>query len=88
MEDIKCIVINMEKDTNRKAHMQNLLTELGFKNINFVIPIKPDENIIKKIKDNYYPKLTTKIKSNVSLFATTLNILENEHEEQFQTIKD
>jgi len=88
MEDIKCIVINMEKDTNRKAHMQNLLTELGFKNINFVIPIKPDENIIKKIKDNYYPKLTTKIKSNVSLFATTLNILENEHEEQFIIFED
>ena len=87
MEKIKCIVINMEKDTNRKSHMQNLLTELGFKNINFVFPIKVDSEILSYIKKKY-PNFNTLATSRISHFSTYINILENEQEEQFILFED
>ena len=82
-ENIKIYIINLEKHSDRKLHMINLMNNFGFKNYEFINPISLDT-----IKKNTIYKKYKFSNGKISHTLTFLKIFEENTNEFFFIMED
>ena len=82
-ENIKVYIVNLEKHSDRKLHMINLMNNFGFKNYEFIKPISLDY-----IKNNKQFKNYKISDSKISHVLTFLKIFEKSSDELFFIMED
>ena len=82
-KNIKIYIVNLEKHSDRKLHMINLMNNFGFKNYEFITPISLDY-----IKNNKQFKNWKMSDSKISHVLTFLKIFEKSSDELFFIMED
>jgi len=90
INSIPIYVINLEHRTDRKKHMEKLLTDIGFINYQFIVPIKVTDDYRKKwIEEKRITQNLDKINNNkLSRLLTFIRILKNAEYDKFIIMED
>ena len=86
VDNIKIYIINLEKRTDRKKHMINLLNKIGFKNYQFFVPLKVNKDTLKLLPNNL--NINNASESSLSLFLTHIFIINNTKDNCFFIMED